>query len=111
MHRGHRPIVKSPRVTLESALGARPGCWSRLLSAGEIPRASPPPDPYDPSPVRVPRVRCESLDSTRVLDSEVLRRENGYVHFRVVLMYRPTYLYARRPGDHGNNHGRDFGPK
>ena len=46
-----------------------------------------------------------------MLDSDVLRRENGYVHFRVVLEYRSTYLYARRPRDHGHNYGRDFGPK
>jgi hypothetical protein len=86
--------------------------------AGDDPPPPPenPPPPTDPCdndvcPVRVARVRCESLDSTRVLDPAVWRGRKGYVRFRVVLEYRSTFLYARRPGDHQQSYGRDFGPK
>jgi hypothetical protein len=79
-------------------------------------REDPPDEPIDPpppteSPVRVARVRCESLSSTRVLDPEVLRGGKGYVRFRIVLEYHSTLLYARRPGDHQKSYGRDFGPR
>jgi hypothetical protein len=96
--------------------------FALIALAGAVAGDDPPPPPEDPPtevcddtsdvcPVRVARVRCESLDSTRVLDPEVWRGRKGAVRFRVVLEYRSTFLYARRPGDYQKSYGRDFGPK
>jgi hypothetical protein len=95
--------------------------FALIALAGAVAGDDPPLPPEDPPPptdecddtfdVCPARVRCESLDDTRVLDREVWRGRKGYVRFRIVLQYRSTFLYARRPGDHHKSYGRDFGPK
>jgi hypothetical protein len=56
----------------------------------------------------VVRLRCPAENDASVTEKNVRIRQDGNVHFRVVLGFESELLYARRPKDIQRSVGRDF---
>jgi hypothetical protein len=56
----------------------------------------------------VVRLGCPAENDANVTEKDVRIREDGNVHFRIVLGFESELLYARRPKDIFKSHGRDF---